>query len=152
MLDGIYIRNSAQIPRLAAHLVEDPSRARHVRSLYFDLSYALRPNNEGDKVKKYIKWTHDLAPIPLILQMTCRLKSLFDVPMLSADYSTIMSLIRALSKLDSLSVTQQFTYDVDLFRNPDLQEISSLCHSMDVVEDLYLELFDLEALQPLCVR
>ena len=150
LLDHICIRNSAQIPRLAAYLIEHPSRARNIRTLQF-FSSVMRLSVGAEEILNG-KLSHDLAPIPFILQMSRQLTAVFDLPLLSADYSTITSLIRALPKLHSLSLTHWSTPYPSLLRHPDLQETASLCQSMGVVESLYVEYFGLATMQQLCVR
>ena len=150
LLDHICIQNSAQIPRLAAHLIEHPSRTRHIRVLQFCLS-AILPSVGGEETLD-VELTHDLAPIPFILQMCRHLTELFDLPLLWVDYSTITSLIRALPKLHSLSLTDWAVPVPCLLGTPDLHEIASLCHSMNVVENLYVQYFSLATMKRLCVR
>lgn len=151
MLDNIQLQHSRQVPRLAAYLTDRPERARHIRVLQFqhDIVNCV-PSDAG--FSDLARWSHDFASIPLILQMTRQLTVLYNVPLLTTSFSTILSLIKNLPNLHSISALEREIYEIDdvnLFENSDLDEVSVLCRSMSSVRNLYLVDYPLEDYAPL---
>ena len=98
MLDTIELQHSRQVPRLAAYLTDRPEHARLIRVLQFHQDIVNCVASDAG-VSDLVRWSHDFAPIPHILQMTRQITALYDVPVLAASSTTIASLIKSLPSL-----------------------------------------------------
>ena len=137
LLADVNVQSISRIPQLVSYLGRNPRHAAHIRCLQFNLKPFRTQEADSN--------CYGLSQVGRLLELTTRIRQLYDTPVYLPDKATVISAIHKLKYLTTFSskIYTSAHSGPPTLSHFSLQEIHTICQNNDNVCQLFFDRYQI---------